>query len=339
MWRGEAWRGVAWRGVAWRGVGKQHHLTRTACNRHLPTLLCRVMLWTTATDWGSNNHFFEDVFKCCGLQGFGGMCPPRSKHVYMTVLREPLEHMLSFFFYSMSKQKQGLYSARNVEAKGYASRWPTDFMEWLQLGQHSDRTLLVYRRSLLAEFFRGAVVALARAQGNDPSKQTHRLFSSFQGDGCYVLNKTHLEMAQAELKKVHVIGLQERLDESLVWAATALKWDPSEMVYSRKEYVAVKEASTEHGKDAQLVHQNTNKIANRPTASELPAAMAAQIRATPRYKLEKQFYNFAVGLHNQRTSGLPGFKAKVAQFVEACNHLGAQGRLGRKGVATNKGAS
>lgn len=40
--------------------------------------------------------------------------------------------------------------------------------------------------------------------------------------------------AKRELAKIHVIGLQERLDETLVWAAHALGWEARELSYSRK---------------------------------------------------------------------------------------------------------
>lgn len=91
---------------------------------------------------------------------------------------------------------------------------------------------LVYRRSLLAEFFRGAI--MGRVKTATSWEGSHPFFAELSGDMCYHLNSTHLDVAKEELAKFHVIGLQERFDASLVWAAFELKWSPSELVYDRK---------------------------------------------------------------------------------------------------------
>ena len=136
---------------------------------------------------------------------------------------------MSYFFYSESKNRRSPYFTRKIQKNGYSLNWPQDFEAWLQLGQFADDQIFMYRRSLLAEFFRVAVITQSRR-----TERHHRIFDDFTGQDCYKLNATHLEMAKAELTKIRVIGLQERLDESMVWASIELGWQAKELVYSRK---------------------------------------------------------------------------------------------------------
>jgi len=180
---------------------------------------------------------------------------------------------------------------------------------------------LVYRRSLLAEFFRGAI--MGRVKTATSWEGSHPFFAELSGDMCYHLNSTHLDVAKEELAKFHVIGLQERFDASLVWAAFELKWSPSELVYDRKAYASATTNESVSKGPVRSYKDNRKKIAlRRPKAADLPPKLAARINSSPRYQLEREFYKHALELHTERTAKLPGFAQQVEVFVSACNQAG-----------------
>ena len=87
-----------------------------------------------------------------------------------------------------------------------------------------------------------------------------------------------------------------------------------------QEYAAAKEMATgDQPNNGQKQSRSFRKISTRPTVSDLPAALLQKITATPRFKLEQAFYDFAVHLHDKRTANLPNFKALVTTFIEDCN--------------------
>ena len=61
-------------------------------------------------------HDSEYAYQCCGfkaLQSTRDGCVPSGRAVYLTMVREPFEHMLSSFFYRVSTRCTGRTTRRH----------------------------------------------------------------------------------------------------------------------------------------------------------------------------------------------------------------------------------
>eukprot|EP00039_Didymoeca_costata_P001116 m.49876 g.49876 ORF g.49876 m.49876 type:complete len:530 (+) comp10635_c0_seq2:157-1746(+) len=266
-------------------------------------------------DWGSSSHHFEEVYKCCGTKAFATMCSPAEKHVYMTIVREPLDHLLSYFFYSMGSDLKK-YSAKSIAKNGPPKKWLSDFTEWLEIKDGDMR----HRRSLLGEFFRASVIreSVNVEKDGTTTRNPHPMFDEMDNK-CRHLRKEHVAWAKKELAHFQVIGLQEDLDASLVWAAHELEWDPLELSYDRSAY-SHREDTPPQGVDVENMRRKVTF--SRPKTTDLPQQLVDAIKNTTRFQLETEFFQYARSLHMERTKKFPKFREEVEKFVNTCNEGG-----------------
>jgi hypothetical protein len=211
-------------------------------------------------------------------------------------------------------------------------------------GGGADGTM-IYRRSLMLEFFRGHIIRSRTPNDGDGNEKggadddgqldqagANVWLSELSGDKCFQVNSSHLSLAKTEIESFDVVGLQEEFDASVVAVAHALEWPASELVYDNSYYGNRQLHNTDQADvkvqlltevEPHAAGQHKKVYFGRPQPSDLPAEIRRTIESNPRYKLEVEFYKYAKQLFRAKTMQIDRFESRVATFSKQCTEYSA----------------
>lgn len=276
--------------------------TRRACRKTMHRFLRR-------HDFG---HELKDALTCCGaeqaLLSHKTRCTPPEHTVTITLVREPIDHLLSAFLYHRSFERPELYPEYHPDAIYKAGKYPASWPNDLLAAAGLTASGMLHPRSVLQEYYVGSVLRkrwatnispLLGAAGADREGRRPTLVGA-PCDGNY---SQVVAAAIEELARIQVVGTQADLNASLAMALVKLQWLPPPEAFSL---------------DWVLNHPSTNVATSkrqdtRPTAADIPPGILAKIKSNPWHRAEVAFYAAALAQAAKAVASLSA-PAKTTYF-------------------------
>ena len=261
-------------------------------------------------DWCCGQHQAKDILERCGLAGFKNLCVPDEHQIFITLLRNPLDRLLSMFFfhrdYKMDTYVREL-SARLGSGKAFET-WLASKMDNALKSQFGPPLHAVDHALVLPTF-------------------SNVYYHTCPGD---VGSVSMLQAAQRTLSaSVDLVGFQEHFDDLVILTSMALDWPLD--AFAAANHVNQKGAKaiggTEVGGSNGTVHLRANPHDAEVAAMDQVALLAVQ--AHPYFQDEVRFYEFAQALHRTQRKNI--LQRMAAHNAEKQSPRGENGDLGTKG--------
>mmetsp|Transcript_24541 Transcript_24541/g.73551 ORF Transcript_24541/g.73551 Transcript_24541/m.73551 type:complete len:441 (-) Transcript_24541:741-2063(-) len=229
-------------------------------------------------------HINDECMQCCGWDYLKASCVPPSHRAPIVILRDPLEQMLSSFFFRM-QDIDSQYSLAAVAKHGYPGGWAVDFEADLAINGSGYCAPHSSLRRLYTIKVRSS---------NSRSLDNWTIGQPCTAAECTPRWTDIVEAAVKQLDRFAVVGLTERFLETLTVISHVLGWPIKAFEQCG--------ATQGHGKRTQT---------NRPDTTDIPAGLREKIMANPLFQAEQVLYRAASARLRRLVGRVPDFRRKL----------------------------